>query len=922
MRRSIYTVGGTVQAGGGRYVERAVDDEFLTLCREHEFCYVLTARQMGKSSLMVRTAEKLTESGTRCAIVDLSQVGVLVTAEEWYLGILTAIEDSLDLDVDVYEWWANLRQLGLGQRLTRFFQDVVLPSVDGDVVVFFDEIDSTLSLDFTDDFFAAIRFIYNARSNVPRFRRLSIALIGVATPSDLISDPTRTPFNIGRRVDVEYFTAKEARPLADGFEAGDAQKGALLDWVLNWTSGHPFLTQRLCYSIAHSTKPVTSKKDVDQLVADTFLGERSEQDSNLRFVHDMLTSRAPDKISVLAIYRDVLSGRSVLDDRQSQSATHLKLSGIVSNRNGRLTIRNEIYARVFDNEWLRDQRPEHWIKRVPPAVIGLVAACFAALILLGLAFTQYQKRAEEERRREQLDLSNARLTEQVAVSDSLNVRLRIQAAIADSLRFQEALANAGLRTQARIADSLRQIEQSANLQLEVEIKESDSLRILEFETNQLLSEQFVITDSLKTVAEQRLETAREARLQTISVALAHAANRQTKLGNPDLGALLARQAFEFGSRGKQAFVDPVYDALRQSLNALSSNEALRLGGPAVIAEHSGGVRAIANSPSGAMIASAGDDGVIAIHSITGSVRYLDGHDGSARTLSFHPTDGVLASGGDDGTVRIWSELDRQSPQGRIAQKTDGAIWAAEFSPDGHVIAYGGEDGVLAVSDYRGDGRRTEIDIGPARVRDIAFSPDGSTLAVAGEDSKLRLWKWSDGQALLEAEIPNVRILAVEFAPDGHTIAAGDDGFSITLWSFDRSSDELVLRQRISGHEGPVYSLDFSPDGNRLASGSGDKSVPIWDLVSGAAPILLEDHDSWVWAVAFDASGSRVLSGSADRKVRAWNTFPDDLASKVCTSTGGKELSREEWDLFVGNDFAFETEYAPCVEVTAASASHE
>ena len=50
----LYTVGGTVQAGGGIYISRQADQELLQLCRERVFAYVLTPRQMGKSSLMVR----------------------------------------------------------------------------------------------------------------------------------------------------------------------------------------------------------------------------------------------------------------------------------------------------------------------------------------------------------------------------------------------------------------------------------------------------------------------------------------------------------------------------------------------------------------------------------------------------------------------------------------------------------------------------------------------------------------------------------------------------------------------------------------------------------------------------------------------------------------------------------------------------
>src|SRR5207248_4877531 len=97
-----------------------------------------------------------------------------------------------------------------------FFKDVVLREVDAPIVIFVDEIDTTLSLAFTDDFFAAIRSCYDARARSAAFGRLSFVLIGVATPGDLIHDPRRTPFNIGQRVEMTDFSLAEAAPLAEG----------------------------------------------------------------------------------------------------------------------------------------------------------------------------------------------------------------------------------------------------------------------------------------------------------------------------------------------------------------------------------------------------------------------------------------------------------------------------------------------------------------------------------------------------------------------------------------------------------------------------------------------------------------------------------------------------------------------------------
>src|SRR5688572_21984862 len=169
-RSSIYTVGGTVQAGGGIYIKRKADDELLTLCRQAEIALVLSSRQVGKSSLMVRTAEQLEADNIRSVIIDLSAIGTQATQDEWYLGILNEINDTLHFKTDIFSWWKHHNQLGSTQRLTNFFRDVMLKEVEGRVVLFFDEIDSTLSIPFSDDFFAALRAVYNARSTSAEFK--------------------------------------------------------------------------------------------------------------------------------------------------------------------------------------------------------------------------------------------------------------------------------------------------------------------------------------------------------------------------------------------------------------------------------------------------------------------------------------------------------------------------------------------------------------------------------------------------------------------------------------------------------------------------------------------------------------------------------------------------------------------------------
>ena len=191
-----FVAGGTVQAGGGVYIPREADQELLALCRSGAFAYVLTPRQMGKSSLMVQTANDLKEKGIRPVTVDLTTIGTQLDTEAWYLGLLTTICRQLNLLRELMKWWQAHKHLGVTQRLTQFIEEVMLREISERIVIFVDEIDTTLNLKFTDDFFIAIRAFYLARAENPEFARLSFVLFGVATPSDLIRNPQRTPFNI------------------------------------------------------------------------------------------------------------------------------------------------------------------------------------------------------------------------------------------------------------------------------------------------------------------------------------------------------------------------------------------------------------------------------------------------------------------------------------------------------------------------------------------------------------------------------------------------------------------------------------------------------------------------------------------------------------------------------------------------------
>lgn len=481
---NIYTVGGTVQAGSGFYIPREADERLLNLCRKKHYAYVLTTRQVGKSSLMVRTAEQLADEGTRAAIVDLTALGVNVTADQWYQGLVDLIAEGLMLQTNAVQWWRQHEQFGNTQRLVLFFETVVL--VEGPAVVFFDEIDTTRSMPFADDFFAALRFMWNDRAEKPIFNDLSFVLIGVATPHDLIQDPVRTPFNIGTRVDLKDWTYEEALPLAGGLGVDAKRNHEVLRWVFEWTSGHPYLTQNLCARIAEQRRTDWTKAAVAEVVARTFFGSDRDFDTNLQFVRDMLTWRAPNKEAVLRIYKEIRQGNSVRDETRrhkdalnpnapvwdedkSLHKAHLKLAGLVRSEDGKLQVRNQIYYEVFDDEWIKEEMPVNWQKR-----LFYTAATFVILLLcvtapLSIYALNRGREAERQRnlaiqRASELFKANGELAKVNEQNIQINEQLKIRNGELAIANQKYAATNAKLtETNERYVKTNNQLETSNGL---------------------------------------------------------------------------------------------------------------------------------------------------------------------------------------------------------------------------------------------------------------------------------------------------------------------------------------------------------------------------------------------------------------------------------------------------------------------------
>ena len=357
-----YQIGGGLAANASSYVVRDADRQLYQEILQGKLCYIFNSRQMGKSSLRNKIMSQLRSKGYHCGAIDLTEIGCSnLNPEQWYASLIFNLAKSLAIfqfnnRKNFAQWWKSLDPISVVSKFKEFICEIILKNIDGKIVIFIDEIDSIRRLSFAaNDFLALIRFLYESRCQNPDLNRLTFVLLGAANPSTLISDPNSTPFNIGTPISLAGFKIHEIQPLAAGLADICDDSKTVLQEILAWTGGQPFLTQKICYLIKQSRHNIaagTETKAIEELVKERIITNWKIQDNPSHFqVIEQNILNSPNRLNLLEIYQKILQSKQItLDDYEPKM--ELILSGLVCYQEGFLKVFNQIYASIFNLDWV------------------------------------------------------------------------------------------------------------------------------------------------------------------------------------------------------------------------------------------------------------------------------------------------------------------------------------------------------------------------------------------------------------------------------------------------------------------------------------------------------------------------------------------------------------------------------------------
>jgi hypothetical protein len=330
------------------YIERGADRQLNQIIEDMgRPGYVLVARQMGKTNLLINCKRSRERKGEIVIYVDLSNR--FETARALFRRIIDGILESAP------EVFADLAPAMMVEREKGVFE----PAVEYDrhlrrllsiashprVVIVLDEIDSLVSVSYSDIVLAQVRSMYFSRINHVAYEKLTYVLSGVAEPTDLIKDKNISPFNIGEKIYLDDFNVIEIERLIRSTKLNLSNK--LVELIAHWTGGNPRMVWDLCSSIedqmleGHTVTATSINSAVDRLYLQSF--DRAPVDH----IRVLAASDLQIRDAIIAIRS---GGAASLDETIK---SRLYLAGIIGSAVEKsITIKSGIIDAALSSSWL------------------------------------------------------------------------------------------------------------------------------------------------------------------------------------------------------------------------------------------------------------------------------------------------------------------------------------------------------------------------------------------------------------------------------------------------------------------------------------------------------------------------------------------------------------------------------------------
>ncbi|PMB47953.1 hypothetical protein CEN40_07745 [Fischerella thermalis CCMEE 5205] len=325
------------------YVERPPVESrcYEEITRPGALIRIKAPSQMGKTSLMVRIlahAKQQNPSEVRTVALSLQRAerSIFNDLDKFLRWFCASITRKLQLPHRVDDYWSET--FGSKSNCTAYFEDCLLPDLNGVLVLGLDQVDEVfLHPEIADDFFTLLRSWYEEAaygdSGNPLWQNLRLVIVH-STEVYIPLDINKSPFNVGLAIELQTFTPLQVFDLAKRYGI-DLSEGELSE-LMQLVDGHPYLVQQALYHLVQ--QDLTLKQLIETAATDAGIYSNH--------LHRHLRS-LQEHPQLAAAYEEVIHSSNPVELEQVL-AFKLHSMGLVKLQGNQVISSCELYRQYFE----------------------------------------------------------------------------------------------------------------------------------------------------------------------------------------------------------------------------------------------------------------------------------------------------------------------------------------------------------------------------------------------------------------------------------------------------------------------------------------------------------------------------------------------------------------------------------------------